>query len=301
MAAAPIIRQTGRSIVRVEFDASAPGWEQWVLLSGDRHHDSPAADHARERRQLDLVEHRDALIIDVGDMHDLCGGRGDPRRSRSVVRPEHQMADDYIDSVVSAAARFYAPVARRCIVIGRGNHEQSILRNIETDVTTRTCAMMSALGGAPVIAGGYSGWVRFVAREHGRTAALTLWYHHGSGGASTMTLGVGAIRQQASYVPDADIVLGGHIHHAWHAVIGRLRLRSRSRAGDEVETVPQHHIRVGCYADDYGDGHSGWALEKGHAPRAQHAGVWLRLSMDARMTAGRRTLRLVPELTLAAY
>ena len=297
----PAIVQTGRSVVRVQLDASGADWQQWVLLSGDRHHDSPAADHARERRQLELVAERNALVIDVGDMHDLCGGRGDPRRSRSVVRPEHQMADDYIDSVVSAAAKFYAPYARHFVVVGRGNHEQSILRALETDVTVRTCAMMSALSGAPVIAGGYSGWVRFAAEQHGRCAALTLWYHHGSGGASTMTLGTGAIRAQASYLPDADIVLGGHIHHSWHAVIGRLRLRSRSRTGDEVETVPQHHIRVGCYADDYGDGHSGWALEKGHAPRAQHAGVWLRLSLDDCRVSGRRTLRLLPEMTLAAY
>jgi len=249
---------------------SAPktvGWEQWFLLSSDRHHDNAHTDQDLERRHLDQALEKGAGIIDCGDLHCGMQGKYDKRSDLSQCRPEQQQGR-YLDSLVEYAAEFYAPYAHNWIVVGRGNHEQSILKNHETDLTERTVQALNTMTGSNIQAGGYGGWVIFAIKRHGSIKTFRLKYFHGAGGGGPVSRGVIQTNRMAVYTPDADIVVTGHTHDQWLVPIARERINTVGK----VFVDEQVHCRAGTYKDEYGDGHSGWHVERWGPPKP--VGAW---------------------------
>lgn len=80
-------------VVSVYFDDVQAGWEQWVMLSSDRHHDNIHCDRRLERRHLEQAAARSALIVDAGDLFCAMQGKYDPRSSMDDIRPEDVGAD----------------------------------------------------------------------------------------------------------------------------------------------------------------------------------------------------------------
>jgi len=272
------VEQKARNIHLVKLDMNAARAESHWLLSSDRHHDNPKADHELERKHLEEAKALGAGIIDCGDLFCCLEGRADPRRSRQGVRPEHATCPDYFDSVVRYAHDFYAPYAKNFVVIGRGNHETSVLKNQETDLTERLCERMTQSTGHRVCSGGYGGWVVFQVKWHTRLYSLNLKYFHGSGGGGMMTMDTLRIRRIASWTPDAQIIVGGHTHDSWWHTVGRERLHAEK--GDwKVRLDAQHHVRCGTYKDEYGDHFGGWHVERGGPPKPLGA-VWMRLYFE---------------------
>lgn len=264
------VAQVNRNVHDVEIDLTKTGEDFWVLLSSDRHHDNAHADHALERKHLDMVLEREAAWIDIGDMHCAMQGKFDKRASTDACRPEQQNGR-YLDSLVECASEFYAPYAKNAVVIGRGNHETAILKRHETDLTERTCQAMSAISEHPVPAGGYGGWVRFLFKKtKTQRQQVNLKYFHGSGGGGPVTRGVIQTNRMSVYLPDAQIVATGHTHDQWIVPIGRERI---DRAG-VVHMDEQTHVRCGTYKDEYGDGFGGWHIERGGPPKTVGA-MWL--------------------------
>ena len=262
-------------IVRTEIKRYG-GWEQWFLLSSDRHHDNAHADQELEIKHLKLAVKRKAGIIDVGDMHCAMQGKWDRRSDLSACRPEQQEGR-YLDSLVKCAANFYAPYAENIIVIGRGNHETSILKCHETDLTERTCERMSTLTGHHVQAGGYGGWVRFCFTKNKTGKQFNMKYFHGSGGGGPVTRGVIQTNRLAVFLPDADIVCSGHTHDQWIVPIARERILQNN----EIALDEQVHIRIGTYKDEYMDGFGGWHIERGGPPKPIGA-MWLRFYTESK-------------------
>tara|TARA_R100001082_G_scaffold111266_1_gene94570 strand:- start:3256 stop:4116 length:861 start_codon:yes stop_codon:yes gene_type:complete len=266
------IEQTSRNVHTVNIDGRGKNWEQWVLLSSDRHHDNAHTNHKLELTHLKQVVERNALILDAGDMHCAMQGKWDKRADMSALRPEYAQGM-YLDSLVEHAANFYAPYAKHFIAIGRGNHEQSILKRHETDLTERTCQAMTSISGHNVVAGGYGGWVRFKVNVTKTTQLkLHLKYFHGSGGGGPVTRGVIGTNRMAVYLPDADVVVTGHTHDSWIVPIQRERI---DRAGN-VYLDTQTHVKTGTYKDEYHDGYGGWHIERGGPPKPLGA-IWLRI------------------------
>jgi len=54
----------------VTFEAIGANWEQWILVTSDRHWDSVHSDRTMQKRHLDEAVERNALIIDLGDLFD---------------------------------------------------------------------------------------------------------------------------------------------------------------------------------------------------------------------------------------
>jgi hypothetical protein len=230
-------------------------------------------------------------------------GKFDPRRNKSGIREEHALAADYLDSLVRHAADFYAPYSANFVVIGRGNHESAILKNCETDLTERTCERMSQMSGHKVHPGGYGGWVRFLAELNNERYTLSLKYFHGAGGAALMSFDTLKVRRNAAVMPDADVIVQGHVHKQWFMPLSRERLVC-DRGGCRVVSDIQYHVRTGTYKDEFGDGHSGWHIEQGRGPEVQGA-VWMRLYLSKKSgrTAGsgeaKTYYQLTPEFHLA--
>jgi hypothetical protein len=268
------VEHKGRNVCLVRFTGVDAEWEQWILLSSDRHHDNKYSRWDLERRHLEQVKERNALILDVGDLFCAMQGKYDPRKSYDELRPEYA-TDAYFDAIVKDAVKFYGPYAEHFLVIGQGNHEATVLSRNGTDLIGNFVYGLNSQYGVKVQRGGFGGWIRFMFVAHKtKRSSLNLKYFHGAGGGGPVTRGVIQTNRQAVIYRNADIVVNGHTHDSWHVPIAQEML---SQAG-VVRKVLQHHIRTATYKDDYRDGYDGWHVGRGGPPKPLGA-VWLRFHM----------------------
>lgn len=270
------VEQKSGNVHLIRIPYGQVGWEQRVLLSSDRHHDNPGSDWSMEKRHLDEARTYGAPIVDVGDLFCAMQGKYDRRSDKSHIRPEHQ-TNRYLDALVDEAASFYGPYSDLFAVLGRGNHDQAIVKNHETDLISRLAGKLASQGGPPY-AGGYRGWVRFMfEREDGSGGrqSISLFYTHGAGGGGPVTKGVIKTNRRATYLPDADIVVSGHIHESWYLEIPRFRLSS----GHKLYKDTQYHVQIPTYKDEMETGAEGWANEREMPPKPLGA-WWMRFYLQ---------------------
>jgi hypothetical protein len=269
------IEERARNIHKIRVDLDRVGDEFWCLLQSDVHWDNPKSQRDTFKRHLEMARERDALILDNGDFFCAMQGKFDKRANKSDLRPEHQRSD-YLDALVDTAADYLAPYADLLGVRGLGNHETAILKRHETNLTERLVERLKVKGSKTVALGGYSGYVVFEVAIKTRVQSIKLHYHHGFGGGGPVTRGVIQTNRQAVYLADADIVLSGHTHDAWQVPIQRVRLNADTT---KVEHIRQLHVRVPGYKEEYGDGASGWHIERGGPPKPIGA-AWLHIRYD---------------------
>lgn len=275
------------AIINVPVGA-ASSWSSWFLLSADRHHDNPHNNWGLEERHLKQARKRGAGIIDCGDLFCAMQGRDDRRGSKGSIKREN-CVDDYIDSIIDSAVRDYKPYADLFRVIGRGNHETAILKRLETDIASRFVKDLNREAGTKIQAGGYGGWVVFRFRKSAKTiGTIRLKYFHGTGGGGRATKGVRAVTHRSAQWPDADIILGGHIHEQWLVETVRERLGTNGKP----YLSPQTHVCTATYKEEYGDGFDGWHVERDAPPKPLGA-WWLRFMRD------NRTNQIIYELSQA--
>lgn len=263
---------TDDNVLIVTFEEVKSGWEQWVLLSSDRHWDSVHSDQAMQRRHLDEALDRKALVIDIGDLFDAMQGRNDKRGSKSAIRPEH-LGADYFSLLVDTASKWFGKYARNILMLGTGNHETSIVKHNEINLTWHLARILNSQYGGSIHLGRYAGWIKFQYRSGAHrkyTTPTWVYYHHGSGGSSPVTRGVIGTNRRAVMVPRANIVLTGHIHETWMLNVPRENVTD----GGSVYTDVQTHISVPTYKS--GDRTLGWEVERGFGP-SQTGAIWWRM------------------------
>jgi hypothetical protein len=202
--------------------------EQWFLLSSDRHHDNAFCDWKKELEHLREARDRKAGLLDIGDLHCAMQGKWDKRADRTHLRPVYQ-SGPYLDVLVNEACRFYGGFAPLWALIAPGNHETSIDKKHETDLTQRTFERLKAAGADKLCLGSYTGWIRIVAVRAQRSRQIIVNYHHGYGGGGAVTRDVIQTSRKAVYLSNADIVWSGHTHDSWQLPIQRLRLNEADR------------------------------------------------------------------------
>lgn len=242
-----------------------------ALLTSDCHWDNPHCDQDRMRKLFDRALEFDAPILDIGDFFCAMQGKYDKRASKSDLRIEHQTSD-YLDALVRTAADWLQPYAGILTLRGEGNHEASIKKRMETDLTERLTERLK-LAGSPAETGGFSGYVKFfiTARCNQRTG-LKYWYHHGHGGGGPVTKGVIQTARRAAYVSDADIIHTGHVHEQWILNNPKLRLTDSNK----IEHRREVHVCTPGFKEEFGDGCGGWHIERGAPPKPLGA-AWLRI------------------------
>lgn len=271
------IVQNSRAVLSVYFDHVKSGWEQWILLRADAHHDNRHCLHDKERN---------ALIFDFGDLFCAMQGKWDRRADETQMRTELR-GNNYLDRLVNYNADFYRPYAKQFVLMGQGNHETSILKHHQTNLTER---LVERLNGArspdsPIFCGGFSGWVRFLFTVQGtQRLSKRLKWHHGYGGDAPVTKGTIQTARQAVYLPDADYVVTGHTHNEWFFPIERERINHEG----VLYKDQQMHIKVPGYKDEYADGYGGWHIERGGPPKPIGA-AWLRFYLKNQEIVGEVT------------
>lgn len=272
--------------VRIEFEKS-PEWEQWFLVSADRHIDNPKSDIALQKFHLEQAKERDAGVMDFGDFFDAMQGKTDKRSSKRDLLarfaalhldPEDDQTS-YLNALVDYGAEFLAPYIKQFVVIGEGNHESSVANKLEYNLLDGLFREINRMGGTQVCKGGYRGWVKFQFQDKkgGMRIGRRAYYHHGSGGGGPVTKGVIQTNRRAVYLPDADYVFTGHIHEQWNLKIPRVRLLE---SGREVADV-QHHVQLPTYKEEYLNTGGGFHHEKGGPPKPIGA-WWMRFYWSTR-------------------
>lgn len=253
------VERLGRDVIGAS-DTFGPGWERWVLVTGDWHWDHPHCNRDLLRDHLEEARRREAGIIHIGDLFCVMQGTGDPRRSKDDIRPEHNTAR-YLDSVVESAVEWLAPYADLFIVAGYGNHETKIIKHQETDVLRRWADLTNALHKAEIQVGGYGGAVRFGWNYHAGGAKVRHWlyYEHGYGGGGPVTKGAIQDNRRMAKVEGVDFIVSGHVHElrssSWERIIPR-----HGRTGGEggkgtradrwLERRRVEHLVTGTYKDE---------------------------------------------------
>ncbi len=250
-------------------------WEQWVLLSADRHFDNPKSDIKMQKKHLQRAVERNAFVLDFGDLFCAMQGKYDPRSCKDDLSPETANGT-YIDSLVDEADKLFSPFAENIALLGYGNHETNVLKRHETDLTKRLVDRLKTKN-PDVLLGGYRGWIRLIFKDNTHSKAINIYYTHGAGGNSPVTKGVISTNRRAVYLPDADIVCAGHIHEAWVVPITRTRLLQN---GHEV-TDEQTHIQIPTYKEEFLGANKGFHAEKEGPPKPVGA-WWLRFWWDTK-------------------
>lgn len=259
------VERTAPTVVTVRMsipNGRSGGWERWFLLSADRHHDNLHSRHDLERKHLERARELDAGIMDFGDLACAMQGKWDARSDQSQMRPEHRV-NRYLDALVTTAADFYQPWAEQWVLMSRGNHETSILRHHQTDLTERLAATLNDRTGSGIMVGTYAGWVRF-AFHLGAThrESVRLRYIHGYGGGGPVTKDLIQANRQAAILGNADIIASGHTHDAWDVPHMREYLGHDGRP--QVRELLA--LKIPGYKDEYSCG-EGYHIEKGRGPK----------------------------------
>ncbi len=248
------------------------GKQAKIALLSDLHWDNPKCDRELLKQHLNYCKKESIPIVIVGDMFCLMQGRGDNRRNKSDILPEHNNSH-YLDSIVETAVEWFAPYAHLIAVIGYGNHETGIIKWQETDILKRFVKMMNLKHHMDIKLGGYGGWVIYNLRirkgkgdSKGVTAAFKHKYYHGSGGGGVVTKGALNLTRALEMYEGMDIFSMGHIHEN----------ASRNDVREDLEYINGkyklkhkeiHHCITGTYKEEYEDGSKGWHVERGAPPK----------------------------------
>lgn len=234
--------------------------ETKVAILSDLHWDNPHCNRELLKAHLDYCLEHDIPVFINGDMFCLMQGKGDRRGNKSDVRPEHAF-NNYFDSIVKTAVEWFEPYAHIIKLIGYGNHETSIIKHQETDIIARFVDLLNYKAGSNILTGGYGGWIWFNYQNSNMVKSLKLKYFHGSGGGGVVTKGaINLTRALAMY--EAEIFTMGHIHEN-SARTDAKEVLSLKKGICEVKHQYIHSMITGTYKDEYGDGSSGWHIERG--------------------------------------
>lgn len=243
------------------------GTKTRIAMLSDIHWDNPKCDWKLLKKDLDYCVQESIPIMINGDMFCLMQGRGDNRRNKSDIRPEHNNAH-YLDSIVETAVEWWSPYAHLLTLIGYGNHETAIIKFQETDILKRFVKLLNLKNHTNVQVGGYGGWliinsaVRHKPNNRPERRVCKIKYFHGSGGGGVVTKGALNLTRALEMYEDFDVFTMGHIHEN----AARNDVRDVILLGQGIYRHVQkqlHLMLTGTYKEEYGTGAKGWHIERG--------------------------------------
>lgn len=274
-----ITTQKSRNVHYIELDAGQKEIE--YLLISDLHWDNPKCNRKLLKKHLDEAKEKNCKVFINGDFFCLMQGKGDPRRSKDDIRPEHNNAR-YLDSIIKTAVEWFKPYAEIIEVIGYGNHETSIIKHQETDILARFVERLNAEAKPKneVFVGGYGGWIvtKYVQNNKSKKNCSKLHkikYHHGYGGGGPVTKGTIQHQREAVKVQGADLIWMGHVHEDYEMTYITEQL-------DYLGNVKHNELimlRTSSYKEEYEDGYGGFHIERGR-PVKPLGGRWLKISFN---------------------
>jgi hypothetical protein len=268
------------------------GRTQEFLLLSDLHWDNPKCDRALLTNHLEEAKRRGAKVLVNGDFFCLMQGKGDPRRSKDDIRPEHNNGR-YLDSIVDTAVEWFRPYADLLLVLGYGNHETSIIQHQETDILLRFATILNHSCKTDIQVGGYGGVLDFkMIYDPDHRCNFIMHYYHGSGGGGPVTKGVIQDQRILASIEGYDCTWQGHVHELYYHqnIVNRY-----VRTTHQILQKPVHQVRTATYKEEWADGYMGFHVERGRGPKPL-GGYWMTLEAGRFVGKDRRG----PELQVFA-
>ena len=254
------------------------GKETKIAMLSDLHWDNPKCDRDLLKKHLDYCKEHNIPVMVNGDFFCLMQGRGDNRRNKSDIRPEHNNAK-YLDSIVTTAVEWFEPYADILTVIGYGNHETGIIKWQETDILQRFVDLLNLKCKSNVQTGGYGGWFIVKIMDKTKIFSTKIKYFHGTGGGGVVTKGALNLTRALEMYEGCDVYTMGHIHENSARNDVRDTLSHNAYKGYYVSHKPIHLMTTGTYKEEYQEGAKGFHVERG-APIKPIGGRFLTIKVE---------------------
>jgi len=254
------VEKIAKNIHRIDL-----GFQGKLAILSDLHWDNPKCDWDKLKKHLNYCKENKIPVFINGDFFCLMQGKGDKRSNKSDIRPEHNNSK-YLDSIVETAVDWFTPYAEILTVIGYGNHETSVIKYQETDILQRFVDLLNHKCKTSVFTGGYGGWL-LLNKQHAKTDKTnfirTLKYFHGSGGGGVVTRGEINLTRALEMHEGFDVYCLGHIHEnkATEVVRESVGYNMGKRKYEQIHKSI-HLMITGTYKEEFGDGSSGWHIER---------------------------------------
>jgi len=252
--------EKSRNVHLLDIEVNKRNYTLNIAMLSDLHWDNPKCDRAFLKKHLDLCLKNDWRIHLNGDIFCLMQGKYDPRKSKSSIRPEHNV-NHYIDAVVDTAADWFLPYAHLIDVVGYGNHETNIIKRLETDPLQRFVDLLNSKAGIEhkVYTGGYGGWYVIRIDNH----LYRIRYYHGAGGGGVVTKGAINLTRSKEMYDNFDCFTMGHVHENTerYDTVSSIDLKHRPFDKELLLMI------TGTYKEEYDDGYMGWHVERGAPPK----------------------------------
>jgi hypothetical protein len=252
-----IVKKHSRNVHEIAFSQDAK-----LAMLSDIHWDNPHCDRVQLKAHLDYCVKENIPIMINGDFFCFMQGKYDPRRSKGDIRPEHNKVN-YIDAVIEDCVSWWKPYAHLLTVIGYGNHETAIIKNLETDPLQRFVDLLNHTYKTQVFTGGYGGWLIVNVNKSWGTSKVNVKYYHGSGGGGLVTKGAINLTRALEMYEGMDVFTMGHIHENSARNDVREGVNFHSMKGHRIDHQNIHLMLTGTYKDEYEDGFGGYHIEKG--------------------------------------
>ena len=253
-----MIKRHSKNVHEIYID----GNDAKIAMLSDIHWDNPKCDRELLKKHLDYCKENSIPVMINGDMFCLMQGRGDNRRNKSDIRPEHNNSR-YLDSIVETAVDWWSPYADILTVIGYGNHETGIIKFQETDILQRFVDLLNLKCHSQVYTGGYGGWLIVKAGKGNHLCTIKIKYYHGSGGGGIVTKGALNLTRALEKYSGMDVFAMGHIHENSARTDVLDSLEHNAHHGYHVQHKSIHMTITGTYKEEYGEGDKGWHVERG--------------------------------------
>lgn len=256
------IKRTDTNACAIDMGWTSASGSKTAFLASDIHWDSQQCNLSKLKDDLDKALEANMPVFIFGDLFDAMQGKWDPRASQESLREEHR-GGNYLDLLVDTSFEWFKKYAKVLALISPGNHETSIQKRHEVNLTERLVTLLRREG-SPCILGTYWGFVVFQHRLNSKSCFHALHYHHGYGGGGEVSRGlIDHSRTRGQY--HADIYVSGHIHRRNY---DENILTCSTHTGGVVRKK-QLFLRCGAYKDET----DGWHAQQGRASRP--IGGWL--------------------------
>lgn len=179
-------------------------------LFSDVHFDSPDCDRETLKKHFDFCLKDGRYIIINGDWFDAII-MSDRKRS---VPHLIENTDSQLNKKLEESYEFLKPYQKNILFMGRGNHEESIIKYNGIDLLQMLTTMLNMGQEHKVLYGNYANFLRFTFKKKDRREFnYDMYIHHGSGGNAPVTKGIIDWSRIGKSV-NADLIWLGHRHNA---------------------------------------------------------------------------------------
>lgn len=183
-----------------------------VALISDPHMDSPDCDTEKLKSDLDYCKKDGRYILFDGDLVDAIIMSDKKRAVPHLITNTDNQLNVKLENIYN----FLKPYQENILFIGRGNHEESILKYNGLDIIEMLVTMLNMGQKHKILRGNYANFLRFTFKSEGKNKqkfCYDIFAHHGCGGSAPATKGMLDFGSLAKGV-NADLIWIGHKHNA---------------------------------------------------------------------------------------